>query len=148
MNTTHARRIQWDRVHALLLTRGLNVTFTIPSSLPPSSSPNSKVSTIPTTPESYPALVTDADALLGIGTPALSAIPYLSLCRGTPVVLPTSAAPKGIVLHWAQFDARSFQHGMFYVHEPEPYAYKYDIGSAEGLARALGKALTVGMEPQ
>lgn len=144
LESEHARQIGWHDVHALLLERSFNVTFVVPSSSPSSLPEHIK----PTTANNYPALLGAADALLGIGTPHLSTLPYIGMCRGTPSVMPFFTEIHGRPATWTRYDARLCQHGEYYADEPEPFAYKYPIASAERLAYELGKALANGMEPQ
>lgn len=142
----YGSQIRWGEVHNLLLERGFNVTFQAPATH--RSTPHEEhVYAVETSPEMYPDLVGSADAVLGVGSPRLSTLPYIALCRGTPVVLPFFRNIEGQITDWARYDPTPFQHGEFYVDEREPYAYKYPINSPERMAYELGKALANGMDP-
>lgn len=111
---------------------------------------NKWISAVPADPESYPDLLGNADALLGIGTPHLATTPYIAMCRGTPAVFPTfrDMGRLGHPVGWDRFDPSWLQQGQYYVDEPEPYGYKYLAGNMGRLANELGKALDSGKSPQ
>ncbi|CAK9784891.1 hypothetical protein CC85DRAFT_326752 [Cutaneotrichosporon oleaginosum] len=138
--------VDWAGVWRFLHDRGLNATFTIPSSTPLS---HKWLTAFPADPEAYPELLGEADALLGIGTPHLATTPYIAMCRGTPAVFPTfrNIGSLGFPMGWERYDPSWMQHGQYYVDEPEPQGFKYPAGDMELLAYELWKALSSERSP-